>query len=360
MTKYLNKYAFCGIIFVKDIYDNLNQILLYIISNTNTDHMKKTTLILFAIATLALGGCSKYAMVSFNYPLPPQAEMPGNIKTVALANRLLVNKEDKAGKIIESVLSGEIEVSDRKASEECLMGVSERLRGYDKLNTVIASENKLFGSGTRDIPAPLDWEKVSRICQDSHADALLVLEMFDSNSDMFALPKILAPRPQPGDERTFNVKMYWRLYDPSVQKIIDQYECSRQLTFVSDGSTLTVPPKALHGAAFSGGQEYIERFLPGYFIVDRMLYKKGKGIEKHSFEAAYRHVETDDWEGAADAWEEIIRHEDAENTGRAYLNMAVYFEQTGNIDEAIKYACKAYVDYGIKQGRDYETALRRL
>lgn len=322
--------------------------------------MKRFTLILIVTIAFAFTGCSKYAMVSFNYPLPPQTGMPENIKTIALANRSLTPKEDKAGKIIESVLSGEIEVSDRKASEECLEGVAERLNGYDDLRCVIASENKLYGSGTRDIPTPLDWEKVNQICDDSDADALLVLEMFDSNSDMFALPKILAPRPHPGDERTFNVKMYWRLYDPSVNKIIDQYECARQLTYVSDGSTPTVPPKALHGAAFSGGQEYIERFLPGYFIVDRLVFKKGKGNEKHAFEMAYRHVETDDWEGAADAWEEILRHQDYENCGRACLNMAVYFEQAGNIDEAIKYARRAYTEYGIKQARDYENALRRL
>lgn len=322
--------------------------------------MKRITLYLIAVLLIALTGCSKYALVSFNYPLPPQTGMPENIKTIALANRSLVKKEDKAGKIIESVLSGEIEVSDRKASDMCLTGVSDRLNGYDKFNCVTASEHLLIGSGTREIPAPLDWDKVSEICDDSDADALLVLEMFDSNSDMFALPKILVPRPQPGDERTYNVKMYWRLYDPYRKRIIDQYECTRQLTFVSDGSTLTVPPKALHGAAYSGGEEYIERFLPGYFIVDRLVYKKGKGVDKHTFETAYRHVETDDWEGAADTWEEIIKREDYENTGRAYLNLAVYFEQTGNIDEAIRYARKAYTEYGIKHARDYEIALRRL
>lgn len=322
--------------------------------------MKKTTLLLITIVAIAFSGCSKYAMVSFNYPLPPQTGMPENIKTIALANRSLIKEEDKTGKIIESVLSGEIEVSDKKASDECLTGVMERLNGNQNLRVVKASENKLIGSGTREIPAPLDWDKVSRICDDSDADALLVLEMFDSNSDMFSIPKILLPRPNPGDERTFNVKMYWRLYDPSVKKIVDQYECTRQLTYASDGTTLTVPPKALHGAAFSGGQEYIERFLPGYFVVDRMLYKKGKGHEKSTFQSAYRHVETNDWEGAADLWEEVLKHNDYENAGRAYLNMAVYFEQAGDIEQAIKYARIAYTDYGIKQAREYENALRRL
>lgn len=323
--------------------------------------MKRTTFVLLlAMITVILSSCSKFAMVSFNYPVPPQKHMPENIKTIAIANRSLTPKENKTGKIIESVISGEIEVSDRKASNECIVGVMERLANNEDIRCVIASENRLFGSGTRDIPTPLDWEKVSEICQSSNSDALLVLEMFDSNSDMFSLPKILLPRHHSDDERTFQVKMYWRLYDPSLRQVIDQYECNRQLTFVSDGSTATVPPKALHGAAYTGGLEYIERYLPGYFIVDRQLFKKGKSNGKEAFKSAYRYIEMNDWERAADTWEDVIRNQEPENVGRAYLNMAVYFEQIGNIEEAIRYAQIAYSDHGIKQARDYEFALRNL
>jgi hypothetical protein len=322
--------------------------------------MKKSTFIWLILLSFSFTGCSKYAMISFNYPLAPEATLPENVKTIAIANRSLTHKEDKAGKIIESVLSGEIEVSDRKASEQSIRGVYERIGSNNDFTCVIPNEYKLYGTGTREIPAQLDWSTVEDLCNSSDADALLVLEMFDSNSDMFALPKILSKRPPVDDERTFNVLMYWRLYDPSVKKIIDQYECSRQLTFHSDGQNVAVPPKALHGAAYSGGQEYIERFLPGYFIVNRLVYKRGKGSDKRAFESAYRHIETDDWEGAADVWEEIMKHNDFENKGRACLNMAVYYEHVGNFEEAIKWARLSYVDYGIKQGRDYEQALRRM
>ncbi len=285
--------------------------------------------------------------------------MPASIKTVALASRSLTPKENKIDKVVESIITGEIEVSDRKASNECLTGVMERLSDNNEFRSVIASENKLYGTGTGEIPSPLDWEKVSEICQTSDSDALLVLEMFDSDSDMLAFPKILMPEPQTRDERTFNIRMYWRLYDPSLRQIIDQYECTREVTFVGNGRTATVPPKALHGAAYSGGLEYIERFLPGLLIADRTIYKKGKGRLKNNFKAAYRFVEVDDWERAADYWEEVIQLND-ENIGRAYLNMAVYFEKVGNIEEAIRFAQIAYSEYGIKQARDYEYALRNL
>lgn len=322
--------------------------------------MRKFTLLFTAIIAISLTSCSKYAMISFDYPLPPQKNMPENVKTIALANRSLTNKDDKAGKIIESVLSGEIEVSDRKASEQCIRGAFERIESNSDFKCVIPVDHRLYGTGTREIPSLLDWSTVESVCISSDADALLVLEMFDSNSDMFSIGKILAPRPAPDRERTFNILLYWRLYDPSIRKVVDQYETSRQITFHSDGESVTIPPKALHGAAYSAGQEYIERFLPGYFIVNRMLFKKGKGAGKTDFKSAYRHVETNDWEGAADTWEEIMKNQSFENKGRACLNMAVYFEHIGNIDSAIEWARKSYVEYGIKQGRDYEAALRRM
>lgn len=321
--------------------------------------MKQYFLCLLAASTLALAGCSKYAMVSFNYPLPPEANLPENVTTIAVVNRSLTAQEDKTGRIIESVLSGEIEVSDRKASEQAILGVCERIPENAGFRCIIPQENKLTGSGTRETPPPLEWMKVMEICNTSNADALLVLEVFDSNSDLM-LPKIFKPSTPATDERNFNIVMQWRLYDPAAKQIIDQYEGRRQLTFQSDGNHLTVPPRALHVAAYSGGQEYIERFLPGYFIVERLVFKKGKGADKKSFEKAFRQVETNDWEGAANAWQAVLNHNNYENSGRASLNMAVYCEAVGNLDDAINWARQAYVDYGIKQAREYEAALRRM
>lgn len=151
-----------------------------------------------------------------------------------MANRSLTNKDNKTGKIIESVLRGEIEVSDRKASEQCISGAYEHIEANSDFKCVIPVDYKLYGTGTRDIPSPLEWSTVEGVCGTFDADALLVLEMFDSNSDMLSLSNILAPKPAPDRERTFNIFMYWRLYDPSVKKIIDQYETSSQLTFHSD------------------------------------------------------------------------------------------------------------------------------
>ncbi len=308
---------------------------------------------------MIFSGCSKYAMISFNYPLPPEVTLPEDVKTIAVVNRSLTTKEDKPGRIIESVITGELEVSDRKASDQAIYGVTDRITGNAGFKCIIPAENKLTGTGTRETPPPLEWIKVEEICNSADADALLVLEVFDSNSDLL-LPGILKPPSAAPDQRNFNIVMEWRMYYPAARQIADQYECHRQLSFQSDGNHLTVPPKALHGAAYSGGQEYIERFLPGFFIVQRTVFKKGKGEDKRSLEMAYRRVETDDWDGAANTWKEIISHNNFINSGRACLNMAVYCEAVGNIDEAISWARKAYVDFGIKQAREYEAALRRM
>lgn len=86
--------------------------------------------------------------------MEPKVYLPDNVNTIVLANRSLTPKEDKTGKIIESVVSGEMEVSDRKASEQCLKGVFERfLPGHFIENRLIFKR----GKGADNIDAAIEW-----------------------------------------------------------------------------------------------------------------------------------------------------------------------------------------------------------
>src|SRR5689334_6409376 len=139
---------------------------------------------LLALVVVLGSGCSKYGYVRLKYPLAPQAYLPGNIHTIALANRSLVNAGDESKATAEAIATGEVAGSDKVASEECLKAVFDQMNGYKGLNIVLQSHSQLTGTGTRTIPALLDWQQVKLLCDSSHADALLVLEMFDSNSDL--------------------------------------------------------------------------------------------------------------------------------------------------------------------------------
>ena len=332
--------------------------------------MFRKYLLSLIIAVFLFSGCSKYGFVSLHYPLNPSIILPEHVSKIAIANRSLTKKKEyQKKKLIESILSGEIAGSDRLASDECLRAVYEMMNGHRGIQIVIPEKSRLFGTGTREIPELLDWKLVKSICDSANADALLVLETFDSYTDLLLaavtnqVANVVAgnsPKPALPNQIRMNVLCYWRLYDPSQKTIIDQYESRSYLVFNCVGSDFKLPPpEALYNTAYAAGQEYIQRFLPGYYTVKRDMYKRGKGRQKHEFKAAFRHAEVADWQGAIDVWKEILKHADRKNAGKACLNIAVAYEVLGNTELALEWAKKSYEDYNNKLGRNYANILLR-
>ena len=324
--------------------------------------MKKLLPLLFL--AFVFQSCSKYGSVSLKYPTAPVAVLPEGIHTLAMVNRSLVSKENR-GQVIESVISGEVAGSDKLASDDCLKGVFGRINGWRDINVVIPAHTRLYGTGTRETPELLDWKVVKQICDSTRADALLVLETFDSNSNLLANvvnegvnAVVNGGTPAPVRQVRMNVLCYWRLYDPLNQRIIDQYQSTSYMTFDAGNGLVPVPPPdALSRTAYHAGEEYIQRFLPTYYYVRREMYKRGKGRDKQQFLAAFRHSEVADWEGALPIWMELTKSRNRKNAGRACLDVAVTYEVLGKTSDALTWARKAYEDYGNKLARDYQNQL---
>lgn len=328
--------------------------------------MRKYSVIVIFVAVV-LSGCSKYGFVNLNYPLNPQIILPEDIKTIALVNRSLTKEADKQKKINESIATGEVAGSDRLASDECLKGVFDRGNGRRGFTFVIPTKTRLYGTGTRETPELLDWNTVREICNANKADALLVLETFDSNTNLIVaavkdqVVNVLngnAPRVNVPNQITMNVVTFWRLYDPASKKIIDQFQTRSNQTFNAVGTNFAfAPPEALPNTAYAAGEDYIGRLLPSYYTVRRDMYKKGKGSGKNAFSAAFRRAEVAKWEEAIDKWKELSGSNNQTTAGRACLDIAVAYEVLGNTEEALKWAQKAYEDYNDKLARNYAKIL---
>ena len=327
----------------------------------------KTKLLLLLLSITILSSCSKYGYVRLKYPNSPNAVLPDGIKTIAIVNRSIAPKDNKHNILTETILSGEVAGSDKVASDECLKAIFDRFNGYQDYRVVFPAKTRLVGTGTRVTPDILDWKVVKDICDSTNADVLLVLEMFDSNSDILLsalnnqLNSVLAGNtgtPAPPNQIRMNVISYWRMYDPKNKAIIDQYQSTSYLTFNTTSLLNTPPPEALPQTAYAAGEEYIYRFLPSYYYVKRDLYKKGKGAFKEQFRTGFRKSEVANWKGAYDVWLSIAEKATGKNAGKACLNLAVACEVLGKNEEALAWAKKSYEDYGNKLGRDYANILK--
>lgn len=318
--------------------------------------------------SIIIAGCSKYGSVTLRYPTNPSVYFPENINSIAIINRSLVKESEKPKTILESITSAEVAGSDKLASDDCLKGVFDRLNGWRDIKVIYPKEIHYIGTGTRETPNILDWKIVKEICTLNSSDALLVLETFDSNSDLAAsvignqvTSLINNQKPAVGvpNHIRVNVKYFWRMYDPKSETIIDQYSGTRYFEYDSQVINLAVaPPEALANTAYSAGQEYVERFFPGYYSVRRDMYKRGKGHSKEDFKTAFRKAEVANWEGAIDVWTKILNNAGRTSAGRACLNIAVGYEVLGNNKKALEWAKKSYEDYGDKIGRNYANSLK--
>jgi len=321
-------------------------------------------IVCIVLASIVFAGCSKYGYVKLNYPQPPIAYLPEDIRSIALVNRSLTKEEDKPNQVLESIASAEVAGSDRLASDECLKGVYDGINGLNGITIIIPQNTRLYGTGSLKTPDLLDWKQVEEICNSSNADVLLVLETFDSNTDLavaIAADQAMsvlhtgAPNPAiPGQVR-MNVVSYWRLYDPVTRTIIDQYQQSDNI--IINTEDIVPPMGALREIAYVAGKEYIQRFLPSYYTVRRDMYKKAKGPNKHIFQTGFRRTEVANWEGAIEIWSGLTEDIKRKTAGRACLNIAVAYEVLGNTDLALKWAKRSYEDYNDKLGRDYAKIL---
>jgi hypothetical protein len=328
--------------------------------------MLKNNFVYLVLICLVFTGCGRYGFVRLNYPQEPLIYLPDNVKSIAVVNRSLTKEEDKKSKVIESVTTGEIAGSDRLASDDCLKGVYDGIHGVGGFSVLFPKKSRMYGTGTRETPDLLDWDRVEEICDSTDADVLLVLETFDSNTDLLLstaaeqVTSILAtgtPKPGLPNQIRMNILCYWRMYDPESRTIIDQFQQKFYMMFDTEGRL--PPPDALPQTAYAAGQEYVRRFLPSYYTVRRDLYKRAKGSARRQFKTGFRRSEVANWDGAIEIWSKLAENAKRKTAGRACLNIAVAYEVLGKTDLALEWAKKSYEDYNDKLGRDYAKILLR-
>lgn len=325
--------------------------------------MKFGYLIFAGLIALASTGCSKYGYVGLTYPIAPEVYLPDNVHSIAIVNRSLTSEDEKKTKVVEAIFTTEIG-SDFLASDACIKGVYDAIAQLPGADLIIPDEIRMLGTGTRELPQVLPWNQVEEICEREGADLLLVLETFDSDTDLLSrttyeqVGSILTTgKPKPGPPSNFNmhIRAYWRLYDPLTKRIIDQYQHNSSTSHPTHRGV--PPPDALPRTAYDAGRSYIDRYLPDSYRVKRELYKRTSGADKNQFMAGYRRTEVANWNGAMEIWEPMTENTRAKIAGRACLNMAVANEVMGNTGQALDWAKKSYEDYNDKLGRDYAKIL---
>ncbi len=331
--------------------------------------MERILLFIIGLSCLGFSGCVNTVYVKALKPA--DINLPGHFQKIAVAERTRPTKENQAVNIIEGVLSGEGILADRDGGLSCLNGLTESLLKTPRYTVVQPAGLNLKGSGTANFPPPLTWEEVEKICNANNADALVMLEAFDSNSLItFGLRDKKVKSKEGVDqvvvEHVANMRMNiitaWRVYDFKNKVIVDEFKGTDYLDFTGVGGTPQIassnlPNKreAIKRTGYHGGSAYGYRIAPQWVTLHRDYYIKGSQRLKQG----KRLARVGDWEGAAKIYQQAYKSSSRKESGRAAYNMALVSEVLGNLDAAKEWAKKSYTEKGIKRGLAYSRAIER-
>jgi hypothetical protein len=97
------------------------------------------------------------------------------------------------------------------------------------------------------------------------------------------------------------------------------------------------------------GHSYALRTYPFKIRVTREYYVKGT----NNFEIGKRRAQTGNWDSAAQLWEVETNNPKSKIAGRGCYNMAIINEINGDLNAAIDWASKSYIDYKDKNALRY-------
>lgn len=272
--------------------------------------------------------------------------------------------------ILEGALTGEGIMEDRTGAARALSAVTEGLAASPRFE-VARPPIDLEGAVAGAMPDPLRWKRVTKICEQSGSDALLTLAAFDSDSWVSVQPFTETITTEAGKEvevtrfaaeRDTQVRVGWRLYDPTDKIIVDMLKGDEsRMTWNHSGDTeaaaraqLPSQGSTVADVGAEAGHAYSRRIAPGWITVTRRYYAKGHPTLKETKGM----VQAGKWKQATRAWRTLLDNPDPKIRGRARFNLALANERAGNLDKALFQARKADADLGNGKSSTYVAELQ--
>ncbi len=323
--------------------------------------MKK--LKLFLIMGLTYLVLSSSAWVKLTLVRPSELVIPDYIQSVALIDR--TKQEDTKQNKTEQILTGEAFHPDEQGAFQLGEGFIEACSGTKRFITVRTAE-RFTSNGTKNtFPAPLDWDIVTELCNKNQTDALLSIEIFDTDFILTNSPVTLESRNIGGKMVTLPVfratgvaviNLGIRLYDAANRVILDEYQTSHRMNFNGEASTLQGAINAMLNkveatkrASYEAGFTYGERITPTYYQVTRYFFD----TPKKKLGAGVRYSEVGDWKNAIEQWTKVVNTGKRKHAGRAAFNIAVGYEVLGDMDKAKEWAARSHTEFQEKDADEY-------
>ncbi len=315
-------------------------------------------------------GCQSMNNLTLSVTEPAAIFVPSHIQKIGILNRSETTNNKTIDKI-DQVFSIEGFDLDKEAANRVIQGMKDefsKVGGFDKIAMV--ESGKVSNPGLGIFPSSIPWATVDTICKNNEVDALFVLSFYDTDAsvayDTRTIEKVNAfgikiPFIEHIATLTTNIKAGFRVYDNLSKSILDEAITNEWNTSSGRGINPAKALEAITGRKESVlqistqiGENYALRTQPFRIRVWREYYVRGT----KNFEIGKRKAQTGDWNGAAEHWEMETNNSNSKIAGRACYNMGIINEINGDLDSAIEWVSKAYVDYKDRNALRYLNTLK--
>jgi len=312
--------------------------------------MKK---IILGLTLLSFFSCSSVKEMQVYVPKPTLVKLPSDIKRIVIVDKTQGNFLTS----IEGVLTGEMIGIDKILSQECISGLTNPfLKNSDiqitRHSERLKSENKTStGFGTI-----MNWNQVEQIANQNNADALLMLEYFDSD---FTVRDVANPNNVGAIlfQGFAKAKVGIRIYLPKTQSLF--YENS--FTFSKTYGETAVNKQLLLGKLLIGtdAMKYVSYEL-GNFVGKRFVtYKtwEDRVIMKSKTDAtkrAERQILAQDYTNAIVTLEgAFITEQNVSNRADIAHNLGYCYEIDGDLELSKKWLTESFTLSGNRKTQNY-------
>ena len=318
--------------------------------------------------------CSKTRLVSMDSMRPAAINVPSHIKTILIVDRTKFKK--KGVNIVEGLLTGELPGQDRAATQASIYAFQQELNRSPRFQHKVATEILEGNSITGALPKPIQWWKIDDLNRKYETDAVLAIELFDSDFVVTQGKRKVKRKVKQGDSYrevevtefyangVCNLQIGYRIYDGNKRTVVDQHQFQHSKSWEAVGDNardalglLVSNAQATKFVGELAGADYAHKIAPMPIRISRQFYSKSK--KENAIPTGARFADVNNWEAAADTWKKAIAGAEEKEAGQLTYNMAIASEVLGNLDLARQWAQKAYTQYGNKKARDYLRVLDR-
>lgn len=333
----------------------------------------KIILFLLTVAFVLLSACSSSKNVTIITTRPAEITFPSSVQNLVIVDRTVYDESTLS--ILEGIITGELPEEDQFGTQELIDGIFDQMKNSSRFNMTVAAERIVGNSVTNVLPEPLSWRVINALCKKYDAQSVIAVEMFDTDFVIAdGVKKVKKMRKVDGKEKEVEVNEYTaegvadvtigiRVYEPESKRIIDQEIINRSRTWKVEGSTiqdalnnLIAKNKATGYISRKIGQNYAYKIAPMPVRLTRSFETESDDTPELALGA--RHAEVGNWKEAAEVWKSGISNAPIEDAGYLTYNIAVAYEVLGDLDNALKWAERSYVEYQNDDALHYVNLLR--